>query len=56
VLHIPVEMVRGHYAEFKVLVDDAVVIEAGPLAMIGWVPSDAEVVEAVRQAAMGSHA
>ena len=55
-LGIPVEMVHGHYAEFRVLVDDTVVIEAGPLAAIGLVPSDAEVVEAVRRATGGRHA
>ena len=49
-------MVRGHYAEFRVLVDDTVVIEAGPLAAFGMVPSDEKVVEAVRRAMAGTHA
>ena len=41
-------MVNGRYGEFKVLVDDAVVIDAGALAALGVLPSGRKVVEAVR--------
>ena len=42
-------MVHGRYGEYKVLVDDEVVIDAGALSALGIVPSDRKVVEAVRQ-------
>lgn len=41
-------MVHGSYGEFKVLVDDQVVIDGGALAALGVVPSGRRVVEAVR--------
>ena len=47
-LKIDVAMVNGRYGEFKVLVDDAVVIDAGALAALGVLPSGRKVVEAVR--------
>jgi hypothetical protein len=43
-----VGMVRGHYGEFKVLVDGATVIDAGALAVLGVLPSGRKVVDAVR--------
>jgi hypothetical protein len=43
-----VTMVRGHYGEFKVLVDDATVVDGGTWAVLGVLPSGREVVEAVR--------
>ena len=43
-----VEMVRGRYGEFKVLVDGATVIDGGPMAMLGVLPSGRKVVDAVR--------
>jgi hypothetical protein len=43
-----VEMVKGHYGEFKVLVDGESVIDAGALAALGILPSGKKVVEAVR--------
>jgi len=43
-----VEMVRGRYGEFKVLVDDAIVIDGGAFAALGVLPSGREVVDAVR--------
>lgn len=45
----PVEMIHGRYGEFKVLVDDHVVVDAGALAALGVLPSGRKVVEAVRQ-------
>lgn len=44
-----VEMVRGHYGEFKVLVDDKVVVDGGKLAALGVLPSGRKVVETVRE-------
>jgi hypothetical protein len=43
-----VEMVRGGYGEFKVLVDGEVVLDAGRLAALGIVPSNRKVLAAVR--------
>ncbi len=47
-LRTEVEMVRGHYGEFKVLVDGEMVIDAGALAVLGVLPSGRKVVDAVR--------
>jgi hypothetical protein len=47
-LRAEVEMVRGHYGEFKVLVDGEPVIDAGVLAAFGVLPSGRKVVAAVR--------
>ena len=47
-LGVDVEMVRGRYAEFKVLVDGQTVIDGGALAALGILPSGRKIVEAVR--------
>ena len=47
-LNSEVEMVRGHYGEFKVLVDDDTVIDGGAKAFLGIMPSGREIVDAVR--------
>ena len=47
-LRTDVEMVRGHYGEFKVLVDGKPVIDGGALAALGVLPTGKKVVEAVR--------
>ena len=41
-------MVRARYGEFKVLVDGETVIDGGPLALLGVLPSGGKIVEAVR--------
>jgi hypothetical protein len=41
-------MVRGHYGEFKVLVDGEMVIDGGVLNTFGIMPSRRKVVDAVR--------
>jgi hypothetical protein len=41
-------MVRGHYGEFKVLVDGEVVVDGGAAAFLGVLPSGRKIVEAVR--------
>jgi hypothetical protein len=43
-----VDMVHGHYGEYKVLVDDDLVIDGGALAALGVLPSGRKVVAAVR--------
>ena len=43
-----VDMVRGRYGEFRVLVDGETVVDAGALAALGVLPSARKVVEAVR--------
>lgn len=40
-------MIHGRYGD-KVLVDDKVVIDGGPLTALGIVPASRKVVEAVR--------
>jgi hypothetical protein len=47
-LGVEVEMVKGHYGEFKVLVDGETVIDGGALAALGVLPTGRKVVEAVR--------
>jgi hypothetical protein len=44
-----VEMVRGHYGEFKVFVDGEPVIDAGAPAFLGILPSSRKVLETVRE-------
>ncbi len=43
-----VDMVRGRYGEFKVLVDGETVVDAGALAALGVLPSGRKVLDAVR--------
>jgi hypothetical protein len=45
-----VEMQRGHYGEFKILVDNEVVVDAGALAALGILPSSRKVLATVRTA------
>jgi hypothetical protein len=47
-LGIDVEMVRGPYGQFKVLVDGETTVDGGALAALGVLPSGRKVVEAVR--------
>lgn len=46
-------MVSGRYGEFKVLVGDQTVLDAGSAAFLGVLPSGRKVVEAVRAALKG---
>jgi hypothetical protein len=41
-------MVRGHYGEFKVLVDGNTIIDGGAAAVLGVLPSGKRIVAAVR--------
>jgi len=47
-LQIDVDMIRGHYGEFQVLVDGAPVVDGGAFAALGVLPSRQEVVDRVR--------
>ena len=47
-LGIDVEMIRGHYGEFKILVDGETVIDGGALAVLGVLPSGRKIVDTVR--------
>lgn len=52
-LRTEVEMVRGRYGEFKVLVDGKTVVDGGALAALGVLPSGRKVLEAVRATLSG---
>jgi hypothetical protein len=45
-----VDMVRGRYGEFKVLVDGKTVVDGGALGALGVLPSKRKVLAAVRDA------
>ena len=47
-LQADVEMVRGRYGEFKVLVDGDTIIDGGGAAFLGVLPSGRKIVAAVR--------
>jgi hypothetical protein len=47
-LRADVDMERGRYGEFKVLVDGETVVDGGGLAVLGVLPSGRKVIEAVR--------
>lgn len=47
-LNADVDMVKGRYGEFKVLVDGEVVVDGGALTAVGVLPSGRKVVAAVR--------
>ena len=47
-LRLDVDMVKGRYGEFKVLVDGETVVDAGALAALGVLPSGRKVIDAVK--------
>ena len=47
-LHVDVELEKGRYGQFKVLVDGETVIDGGALAALGVLPSGRKVLDAVR--------
>lgn len=49
-----VDLVKGRYGEFKVLVDDKVVVDGGALVTLGIMPTGRKVVDAVRSALSGA--
>jgi hypothetical protein len=44
-----VELVRGRYGEFKVVVDGDIIIDGGGAAFLGVMPSGKKIVAAVRE-------
>ena len=47
-LGLEVDTIRGHYGEYKILVDGEAVVDSGPLSVLGLLPSARTVVEKVR--------
>ena len=47
-LSIEVETIRGHYGEYRVLVDGEIVVDGGPLVTVGVMPSARKIVDKVR--------
>ena len=47
-LQTDVEMVRGQYGEFKVLVDGDTVIDGGAVAFLGVLPSRKKILATIR--------
>jgi hypothetical protein len=47
-LGIEVETIRGHYGEYKVLVDGEPVVDGGPMVVLGLMPSARKVIDKVR--------
>lgn len=47
-LETDVDLIRGHYGEYKVLVDGETVVDGGPLVIVGVMPSGRKIVEKVR--------
>ena len=47
-LQTDVDMVRGQYGEFKVLVDGDTVIDGGAAAFLGVLPSRKQILAAIR--------
>lgn len=50
VFHADVEVVGAPYGHFEVLLDGELVLEGGPLAALGILPSASDVIEALRGA------
>jgi hypothetical protein len=47
-LGIEVETIRGHYGEYKVLVDGETVVDGGPKVIVGLMPSARMIIDRVR--------
>ena len=47
-LGIEVDSIRGQYGEYKVFVDGDIVVDGGPMAVLGLLPSARTVVQKVR--------
>jgi len=48
-LGVDVEMQKGHYGEYKFLVDGETVVDGGPLVIVGVMPSSKKTVAIVRE-------
>jgi hypothetical protein len=47
-LRVDVDMIKGRYGEFQVLVDGATVVDGGAFAALGVLPSRRTVIDVVR--------
>jgi hypothetical protein len=47
-LGIEVDMIKGHYGEYTVLVDNEPLIDGGPLVILGVMPAARKIVDAVK--------
>jgi len=47
-LGIEVDTIRGHYGEYKILVDGETVVDGGPMVVVGVMPSARKIVDTVR--------
>jgi len=47
-LGIEVDSIRGRYGEYKVLVDGDIIVDGGPMVVLGLLPSARTVVKKVR--------
>jgi hypothetical protein len=47
-LGLDVEMIRGRFGQFKVLMDGETIVDGGALAALGVLPSSRKVVDTVR--------
>ena len=48
-LHLDVELVNGHYGEFRVLVDDEEIVNGGAMGFVGVLPTVRKVRELVER-------
>ena len=48
-LNADVEMIHGHYGEFKVIVNGETIIDGGAKVVLGLMPSGNEIIEAMGQ-------
>ena len=44
-----VEMIKGHYGEYKFLVDGETVVDGGPLVVVGIMPPARKTIAIVRE-------
>lgn len=48
-LGIDVDMIRGHYGEYKVLVDGETLVDGGAWVIVGVMPPARKIINAVRE-------
>jgi hypothetical protein len=48
-LETEVDMIKGHYGEYKILVDGETIVDGGPLVIVGVMPSARKIVAKVRE-------
>ena len=48
-LHVDVDKIKGHYGEYKILVDGETIFDGGATALLGILASGKKVVDAVQR-------